>query len=327
MEALTILVTGAAGFIASRVAHQLVRDGRRVVGLDNMNNAYDTRLKEYRLTTLTPEPLFTFVRADICDADALSAAWEKYGPFEAVINLAARAGVRFSMIDPWVYVNTNIIGTLNLLHLCRRSATRKFVLASTSSLYGASTALPYVETGDTERPLSPYAASKKGAEALCHSYYHLYGIDVTILRYFTVYGPAGRPDMSPFRFVQWIAEGKPVTIYGDGSQSRDFTYVDDIARGTCAALRPVGFEIINLGGDRPATIASLVQLVEKKVGLKAVLTHLAAHPTDVPATWADIKKAKDLLQWTPAVNLDEGIGRTVEWYLENRDWAAAVDTA
>ena len=188
------------------------------------------------------------------------------------------------------------------------------------------TPLPFREDANTDGPLSPYAASKKGAEALCYTYHYLYGIDITIPRFFTVYGPAGRPDMSLFRFVQWIAQGRPVTVYGDGQQSRDFTYVDDIARGTIAALKPVGYEVVNLGSDQPAVLMDAIRLVEQKLEGKTIFDYQPRHSADVPATWADISKARQLLGWQPEIPLDEGIQRLVDWYLENEEWAADINT-
>jgi UDP-glucuronate 4-epimerase len=324
----TYLVTGVAGFIASRVAEFLLADGHAVVGMDNVNDAYDVRLKNWRLAQLEGRPGFEFHRLDIADRRALQAAWHAHGPqpFDAVINLAARAGVRQSVEDPWIYLETNATGTLNLLDLCRASGVKKLVLASTSSLYGAHNPRPFSEDANTDGPLSPYAASKKAAEALCYTYHHLHGLDVTVLRYFTVYGPAGRPDMALFRFVQWIHEGRPVTVYGDGQQSRDFTYVDDIARGTVAALRPLGYEVINLGSDEPVVLMDALQLVERLAGREARLEFRPRHPADVLATWADIGKAERLLGWRPQVGFEEGVRRLVDWYRENRDWARKLET-
>ena len=320
------LVTGAAGLIGSAVTALLLREGHSVAGVDNLNDAYDVRLKQWRLERLKNREGFSFERCDVSDPAAVEEVWGRLGPFDAVIHLAARAGVRYSVENPWVYLETNATGTLNLLESGRRRGLRKFVLASTSSLYGAHNSLPYSESADTSRPLSPYAASKKAAEALCHTYHHLYGLDVSIPRYFTVYGPAGRPDMSIFRFIQWIAEGRPVTVYGDGTQSRDFTYVEDVARGTVAACKPLGYEVINLGSDRPVSIADTIALIESLVGKRADIRYAAAHRADVPATWADIEKARRLLNWEPATKQKEGVERCVEWYLENRGWAAGVET-
>ena len=282
------LVTGSAGFIGARVAEMLIEQGHTVSGVDNLNDAYDVRMKEYRLRRLQTLPGFSFLRLDISDREAV----EGLPGFEAVVNLAAHAGVRASVENPWVFFQTNVLGTLNLLELCRRKGIRKFILASTSSIYGANAPLPTPETADSDHPLQSYAASKKSAEVLCHSYHALYGIDVTVLRYFTVYGPAGRPDMSMFRFTKWIREGQPVQVYGDGDQSRGFTYVDDIARGTIAGLKPLSYEIINLGGHEVISINALIGLLEELVGKKAVIEHLPPNPADMLANQADVSKAR-----------------------------------
>ena len=305
--------------------------GHGVVGLDNMNDAYDTRLKDYRLARLKTQPGFVFHEMDVVRLDPLRALFaEKTAgqtpPFDAVLNLAARAGVRQSIEDPWAYFETNVTGTLNLLELCKDFGVMKFVLASTSSAYGAEAPMPFREDAATDKPLSPYAASKKAAEALCHTYHHLFGIDVTVLRYFTVYGPAGRPDMSLFRFTQWIAEGKPVLIYGDGTQERDFTYVDDVARGTVAALQPVSYEIINLGSDEPVVLNDALARIETLVEKKACVRHEEMNPADVKATWANIEKAERLLGWRPRVRLADGLAHLVEWYMANREWAKNIRT-
>lgn len=321
------LVTGAAGFIASRVAHMLLDGGHSVVGVDNMNDAYDVRMKEYRLQQLQAKPAFEFRRLDIGDKESVAALGAASPGFDAVLNLAARAGVRASLIDPWVYVNTNMVGTLNLLELCRQHGIAKFVLASTSSIYGQDAPLPTSESAASSRPLQPYAASKKGAEAMCHAYHFLFGIDVTIYRYFTVYGPAGRPDMVMFRFAKWISEGQPVLLNGDGEQSRGFTYVDDIARGTIAGLRPLGYEIINLGGHESITINELIRLLEEDIGKKADVQRRPFHRADMMSNLADVSGARALLEWEPQVNLAEGVARTVEWYRANREWAVDIDTA
>jgi nucleoside-diphosphate-sugar epimerase len=323
-----LLLTGAAGFIASVVAQQLLSAGHTVTGLDNLNDAYDVRLKHWRLQQLQGRPGFHFHPADITDRPALAALWAAGDapPFDAVINLAARAGVRQSVADPWVYYDTNLTGTLNLLDLCRQHGVRKFVLASTSSLYGGENPMPYQEDANTNRPLSPYAASKKAAEALCYTYHYLHGLDVTVLRYFTVYGPAGRPDMSLFRFVQRVSEGRPVVIFGDGTQSRDFTYVDDIARGTIAALQPAGYRVINLGSDQPVVLNDALRLVEQLTGCQAVVEPRPAHPADVPATWADITLAGQVLGWEPQVSFEEGVRALVDWYQRERSWASQLAT-
>jgi UDP-glucuronate 4-epimerase len=321
------LVTGCAGFIASRVSELLVEAGHTVTGIDNLNDAYDRRLKYWRLERLRLRPGFAFIEADITDNRVLSPIWAATPKPDAVFNLAARAGVRQSAENPGLYFDTNVTGTLNLLELARQSGVNRFLLASTSSLYGAHNDMPYREDSDTGRPLSPYAASKKAAEALCYSYHHLYGIDVAIPRYFTVYGPAGRPDMSAFRFVQWISEGRPVTIYGDGLQKRDFTFVDDIARGTIAAgLETKGFEIVNLGSDRPVELMEAVRTIERLVGKPAKLEFSPAHRADVTATWANIDKARQWLNWSPRTRFGEGLESLVSWYRDNAGWARLIET-
>jgi len=316
------LVTGVAGFIGARVTELLLGAGDTVVGVDNMNTAYDVRLKEYRLKNLEGKRGFEFRRLDISNRKAVEELSEEM--FAGVINLAARAGVRDSVEDPWIYLESNTAGTLNLLELCRRQGIEKFVLASTSSIYGANAPLPTPETADSSHPLQPYAASKKGAEAMCHVYHFLYGIDVTIVRYFTVYGPAGRPNMSMFRFMQCISEGKPIQLLGDGNQTRGFTYIDDIARGTILALKPVGFEIVNLGGHESISINDLIAMLEKFIGRKATVEQLPAEKADMSASWADVSKAGKLLGWEPQVGLESGIAKMVEWYKAERSWASRI---
>lgn len=325
------LVTGAAGFIAARVAEMLLEAGHQVVGIDNMNDAYDVQMKEYRLQRLNRQPAFRFHRFDISDREAIRKFEEQAlegdaEPPAAIINLAARAGVRASVEDPWVYVDTNMTGTLNLLEICRRYEIPKFVLASTSSIYGEDAPLPTPETASSDRPLQPYAASKKGAEAMAHAYHFLNGIDVTIFRYFTVYGPSPRPDMIMFRLAQWITEGRPVRLNGDGTQSRGFTYVDDIARGTILGLRPLGYEIMNLGGHESVSMNELVALFEERIGRRAEVHHQPRHPADMMANRADVGKANRVLGWEPQVGLQEGIDRLVEWYNAERSWASRIDT-
>lgn len=318
----TYLVTGCAGFIANRVAALLLRDGHRVVGVDNVNDYYDTTLKEHRLKKLESDR-FTFHRIDIEDQDALAKLFDA-DHFDAVFNLAARAGVRYSMENPHVYLTTNSLGSLNLLHQMRRTKVPKYVLASTSSLY-AGQPMPFVESLPVNTPISPYAASKKGAEVMAYSHHHLYQIDVSICRYFTVYGPAGRPDMSIFRFIRWIDEGVPIQLFGDGEQSRDFTYVDDIARGTILAEKPVGYEIINLGGGgTPVSLNTVIGMLEDRLGKKAIIEYLPFHKADMMTTSADITKAGDLLGWKPHVSLEQGLDESVNWYQTNRPWSEQI---
>jgi nucleoside-diphosphate-sugar epimerase len=326
------LLTGVAGFIAARVAELLLDDGHEVIGIDNMNDAYDVRMKEYRLECLINRAGFKFVQFDIAQIKFVEELFkselggENSQDISAVINLAARAGVRQSVENPWVYVDTNMTGTLNLLEMCRRYGIKKFILASTSSVYGADAPLPTPETADSDRPLQPYAASKKGAEALAHSYHFLYDIDVTVFRYFTVYGPAGRPDMVMFRFAQWIHENRTLQVNGDGEQSRGFTYVDDIARGTIMGLRPLGYQVINLGGHETIKINELIHLFEQRIGQEAKVNHLPAHPADMKSNWADVEKAHELLGWQPKISLDEGVSNLIRWYQEERSWASQIQT-
>ena len=318
----TFLVTGCAGFIGWKVSEKLLERGYKVIGVDNLNDYYDVKVKKYRLNSLKNYPEFKFYEVDIENLEGLKEVFKK-NSFDYVINEAARAGVRYSMENPYVYFTTNVLGTLNLLELCKEYGVKKFVLASTSSLY-AGQKMPFNEDLPVNTPISPYAASKKSAEVLCYTYHYLYGIDVSIVRYFTVYGPAGRPDMSVFRFIKWILEDKPLEVFGDGSQSRDFTYVDDIAEGTILATRPLGYEIINLGNNRPHSLMEMIGLIERYTGKKARFEMRDFHKADMKATWADIGKAKSLLGWEPKVSLEEGIKRTVEWTLENWSWIKDV---
>ncbi len=319
------LVTGAAGFIASRVCEMLLSEGHTVYGIDNLCDAYDVRLKHYRLKRLLPLEGFTFNHSDICDRRSLNDTFSN-NTFEAVINLAARAGVRTSMENPWVFVDTNMVGTLNLLELCQQYKVPKFILASTSSIYGNDAPLPTPETAPTNKPLQPYTASKIGAEALCHAYHHLYNIDMTIFRYFTVYGPAGRPDMVMFRFAQWIKEGRPVHLNGDGNQSRGFTYVDDIARGTILGLKPLGYEIINLGGHEVISLNEMITNLEELLGCKAIITKHPLSIADIASSQADVQKAKRILNWQPKVNIKDGMKQLCDWYITEREWASQVIT-
>ena len=318
----TYLVTGCAGFIASRVALQLLDAGHHVVGIDNLNDYYDVSLKQHRNDSLTGDR-FKFYHADLEDQDALSKIFDAH-PLDAVVNLAARAGVRYSMVNPHVYMTTNAMGSLNLLEQMRKHEIKKYVLASTSSLY-AGQPMPFVESLPVNTPISPYAASKKSAEMMAHAYHHLYDMDISICRYFTVYGPAGRPDMCVFRFIKWIDEGTPIELFGDGEQARDFTYVDDIAAGTIAAIRPIGFEVINLGGGgTPVSLNTLIAKLESLLGKKASLSHKTFHKADIKITSADIRKASELLDWVPKVGLDEGLKACVDWHNDNKPWSSEI---
>lgn len=326
----TVIVAGACGFIGWKVCEGLLSRGDSVIAMDNFDEAYDVRLKEWRLAQLETRPGWAFHRVDVSDRDAVESFGRSLGGdrrVDAVVNLAARAGVRASVADPWTCVAANVTGNLNLLELCRERGVGRFVLASTSSLYGGGLPRPFREDADTGRPLSPYAASKKAAEAMSYSYHFLHGFDLAVLRFFTVYGPAGRPDMSLFRFVQWISEGREVTVFGDGSQQRDFTYVDDVANGVLAALESVrGYEVINLGSDEPVVLNDAIGLIEGMVGRRAAVRHRDRHPADVEATWADVSKARRLLGWKPETDFESGVRELVDWYGRNRHWARDIAT-
>ncbi len=317
-----VLVTGAAGFIANQVCHQLLKKGVEVVGIDNLNDYYDTRLKDFRLQTIIQNPKFTFYKMDIESREGIKEVFAKH-KFDAVFNLAARAGVRASMENPFIYFSTNVIGALNILEEMRGKCS-KYILASTSSLY-AGQSMPFTEELAVNTPISPYAASKKSAEATAYSYHHLYGIDVSVVRYFTVYGPAGRPDMSIFRFIQWIDKGEKLEVFGDGGQARDFTYVDDIANGTILAAKNVGYQVINLGGgQKPIKINTVIEMIERELGKKGNIDNRDFHKADVLETWADISKAKKILDWEPKVSFEEGISKTIQWYRDNHDFVKSI---
>jgi len=348
----TYLITGVAGFIASRTAELLLRQGHKVVGIDNVNDYYDVRLKYNRLHRLLsasgakPEILEPFEQSfrkgvpypgkDVCEAGNFRfhfmdieekeqvLALFKENSFDAVLNLAARAGVRYSMENPDVYMTTNAMGTLHLLDGMKGTGVKKLVLASTSSLY-AGQPMPFTEDLPVNTPISPYAASKKAAEVMAYSYRHLYDLDVSVVRYFTVFGPSGRPDMCIFRFIKWIEEGTPIELFGDGSQSRDFTHVDDIASGTIAAIQPVGYEIINLGGGQnPISLKQIIAWIEEMLGKTARIDNKPFHKADILETWADISKAARLLNWKPQKDVRGGLQECVDWYLKEKAWLSQV---
>ena len=307
-----VLLTGAAGLIGAKTAQFLLDQGVEVIGIDNLNDYYEVSLKEWRLSQII-NPKFKFLKIDIEDKKALDKLFSEH-QFDVVFNLAARAGVRYSMENPSIYMSTNAEGTLNLLECMRTHKTKKFVLASTSSLY-AGQPMPFLETLPVNTPISPYAATKKAAEVMAYTYHYLYKIDVSVVRYFTVYGPAGRPDMSPYIFADCLLKGKDIPVFGDGTQSRDFTYVDDIARGTILAGKKLGYEIINLGGgNNPYTLKQMIKLMEKYSGKKANLKFASKIAADMDVTWADISKAKKILGWEPKISFEEGIQKLMHWH-------------
>ena len=318
-----IFVTGCAGFIGSRVIALLIEQGHEVRGIDNMSDAYDVRMKDWRVDNLLAPNNLDWVNGDISDLESVRKLIGNFEP-DAVVNLAARAGVRQSIDNPWVYYETNVTGTLNLLEACKDAGVSRFLLASTSSVYG-NNPMPFSEDAVIDSLLSPYAASKKAAEDLCRLYNYLFDFDVTVFRFFTVYGPSGRPDMSLFRFVRWIVEGEPLQLNGDGTQKRDFTHVDDVARGVVAAVDlPPGYETINLGSDRSVELNTVIEEIESVVGKVAKIEHHPFPPTDVMATWANISRPRELLDWEPQVDLKQGVASVVDWYMENREWAKDI---
>jgi UDP-glucuronate 4-epimerase len=310
-----VLMTGGAGFIGSHVSEYLLKRGDKVIVVDEMNDYYDVRLKKANLDQLRKFEGCSVYRGDICDVDFMSEVFERERPTH-VCHLAARAGVRPSIVDPYIYVHSNVEGTTRLLDLARQYSCKNFVYASSSSVYGCSTNAVLSESDIVEKPVSPYAATKKACELFAYTFHHLYGLNCTGLRFFTVYGPRGRPDMAPFKFIDRVYKGDSIQQYGDGSTSRDYTYIDDIVEGVVASIdKPLGCEVINLGNGRPFQLSAFISLVEKSVGKKAVIEVLPCQPGDVDRTCADISKAQSMLGYSPKVPFEEGIRRTAEWYI------------
>lgn len=312
-----IFVTGAAGFIGSRICEMLLDRGDTVVGIDNLNDTYDPSMKRYRLEPLLKRKNFQFIYGDITDLPLLENYFAK-NPTEAIINIAGIPGVRRSVENPWIFLDSNMKGNLNLLESAKKFGIPKFIQASTSSVYGANAPFPTPENADTDHPLQPYAVTKKGAETMCYAYHYLHGIDVTVFRFFTVYGPKGRPDMAIFRFVKWISEGEKLRLNGSGEQTRGFTFIDDIAAGTILGLQKVGYEVFNLGGHESISMNDLITKLENLIGKKANVERGPLERADMAANLADITRARTVLGWEPKVSLDEGLRRTVDWYQRDR---------
>ena len=309
-----VLVTGAAGFIGSHLAEALLARGDTVVGLDEFNDYYDPAIKRKNITEAMKNPQYKMVEADICDEAALRAVFENERP-EVVVHLAARAGVRPSLQDPNLYHRVNVIGGQHILDACRDYKPSHLVFASSSSVYGGSTAVPFTETDPVMRPISPYAATKRMNELQGHVYSHIYGVNVTMLRFFTVYGPRQRPDMAIRMFVRNLIEGRPIPMFGDGSTRRDYTYIEDIIDGVVRCVdRPFPYEIFNLGESHTTSLAELIELIAKHVGKPAVIDRRALQPGDVEITYADVSHARELLGYAPRFSMDEGIERFVAWY-------------
>lgn len=318
-----VLLTGVAGFIAHRTCELLLERGYEVIGIDNLNDYYDVSLKKFRLSILENKPGFKFYHLDIEDKKTLQEIFKQH-KFQTIFNLAARAGVRYSLENPDIYISTNTLGNLNLLNMAKEFGIEKFVLASTSSLY-AGKEMPFLESLNVSQPISPYASSKSGAETMSFTYHHLYGIDVSVVRYFTVYGPLSRPDMAQLRFMRWIDQNEEIQLYGDGEQARDFTYIDDIALGTILAQKKIGYEIINLGGGiEPISMNKMISSYEDLLGKKANIKNLPFNKADMKNTMANRDKAQKLLGWEPKINFQAGIEKSVRHYQENRDFYRAI---
>ncbi len=308
------LVTGGAGFIGNNLAVQLLKEGHKITIVDSVNNYYDPAIKEARLRRL-PDSVQVH-RIDLTDREALDAVFNENN-FDAVAHLAAQAGVRYSLEYPEVYVQSNYVGTFNILDLAKKYQVKKVVLASTSSVYGSSTDMPFVETDLAPEPMSIYAATKRATEFLGATYHHLYKMDVICLRFFTVYGPWGRPDMALFMFTENILADKPIDVFNNGNMRRDFTYIDDIVSGFSLALeKGTGYEIFNLGNGKPVNLMDFVHLIEKELDKVATINFMPLQQGDVPATVADISKAQALLGYAPKTSIDEGIHNFLTWYRE-----------
>lgn len=313
-----ILVTGGAGFIGSHLVERFLREGRRVVVLDNFDVFYDPSVKRENLATALHEESFRLVEGDIRDRDLLDAVLRSER-VDAVVHLAARAGVRPSIADPELYSSVNLDGTTKLLEACRRHGVGRFVFGSSSSVYGNNSKVPFSETDPVDHPVSPYAATKKAGELLAYTYHHLFGMDVTCLRFFTVYGPRQRPEMAIHKFARVLAEGREVEQYGDGSSARDYTYISDIVEGVVRALdRCRGYRILNLGGARTTTLGDLISKISAGLGVEPAIRALPPQPGDVERTWADVRAAKRDLDWEPTVDIDRGISLFLDWFRTER---------
>lgn len=307
-----ILVTGGAGFIGSFVCRALLADGHTVVSIDNFNDYYDPGLKRARLETLDGK--ITHYEIDIADAVALEKVFKEH-TFDAVCHLAAQAGVRYSIENPLVYAQSNYVGTLNIFECAKKYGVAHVVAASSSSVYGLNHDMPFKEEHAVDAPASVYAATKRGTELLAHTYHHLFGLNISMLRFFTVYGPWGRPDMAPFLFTEAIVKGEPIKVFNNGEMSRDFTYIDDIVSGIIGALKyPKGFEIYNLGRGEPVHLVEFIGALEETLGVKAVIDFQPMQPGDVAATWADVSKAQRDFGYQPKTSIHAGVKSFVDWY-------------
>lgn len=312
------LITGAAGFIGMHTAKRLLEQGEEVVGLDNLNDYYDPALKEYRLAQLTPYPRFRFVKMDLADRAAIAELF-RTEQFTHVIHLAAQAGVRYSLENPFAYVDSNLVGTMTILEGCRHNPVQHLVYASSSSVYGMNAKIPFSETDQVDNPVSLYAATKKANELMAHSYSKLYKIPTTGLRFFTVYGPAGRPDMAPWLFTEAILKGEPIKVFNHGKMQRDFTYIDDIVEGILRIQqKPPQEEIphglFNIGNNQPIQLSRFIEAIESACGKKAEKTMLPMQPGDVERTYANTDRLEERVGYKPQTGIEEGISRFIDWY-------------
>jgi|TARA_Y100000310_G_scaffold79654_1_gene76292 UDP-glucuronate 4-epimerase len=313
-----ILVTGGAGFIGSHVCERLISSNEKVICLDNFNDFYNPQVKEDNIKDIIKNPNFKLYRASITDFDKVKDIFNK-NKIDKIIHLAARAGVRPSFEDPWIYQETNIKGTLNILKLAKDFGIKNFISSSSSSVYGTNTEVPFSETMPTDNPVSVYAATKKSAEILCRAYHNNYDMNITVLRLFTVYGPRGRPDMAPHKFTEKIFNGEEIEVYGDGTSKRDYTYIKDVIDGIVAAKeKNFGFEIINLGNSKPIELKKFISIIENCLGKKAKIKQVGMQMGDVPITYANISKAKKLLNYSPKVDIEEGIKLFAEWFIKSK---------
>ena len=312
-----VLITGAAGFIGSHLCERLLGDGFEVAGVDNFDDFYDPAIKRGNISDCLKNEKFSLIEADIRDAAAMERVVK--GGVEIIVHLAAKAGVRPSIAEPVEYADVNINGTMVLLEAAKKHGISKFIIASSSSVYGNNEKVPFSETDNVDFPISPYAATKKACELICHTYHHLYNIDMTCLRFFTVYGPRQRPDLAIHKFARLIEEGKPIQVYGDGTMMRDFTYIDDIIDGTVAAIdKCCGYNIYNLGESQTINVNDLIVEIEKALGKKAVKEYLPKQPGDVEKTYADVSKAVEELGYRPSTDIPAGLGKFVGWLREQR---------
>lgn len=311
---MSILVSGAAGFIGFHLSRKLLENGVTVVGYDNVNDYYDPSLKEARLKLLEKFENFIFYRNDLCNFSALEKVFKNH-PIEKVCHLAAQAGVRYSLTNPFAYQKSNLEGFLNIIELAKRFQVHNFVYASSSSVYGNNRKLPFSVKDNVDHPISLYAATKKANELIAHTYSYLYRVPTTGLRFFTVYGPFGRPDMALFLFTQKIIAGQAIDVYNKGNMRRDFTYIDDIVNGIIAALETISqYEIFNLGNHRSENLMNFIRLIEHHLGKKAIINYLPMQPGDVPETFADIEHARAVLGFQPTTDIATGIKRFIDWY-------------